>query len=58
MSSDPVCGMELHENLAAATTEHNGVTLYFCSARCLGKFQDNPSAYLETIREQRTATAA
>ncbi len=47
MSTDPVCGMEVHENLAAATAQYEGVTLYFCSARCYGKFQDNPAAYLE-----------
>ncbi len=47
MFTDPVCGMEVHESLAAATTQYQGVTLYFCSRRCYGRFQDNPLAYVE-----------
>ncbi len=47
MSTDPVCGMEVHENIAPATIEYEGITLYFCSMGCYGKFQDNPAAYLE-----------
>ncbi len=47
MSTDPVCGMEVHESMAPATTQYEGVTLYFCSMGCYGKFQDNPAAYLE-----------
>jgi Cu+-exporting ATPase len=58
MSTDPVCGMEVHEPLAAATVQHGGETFYFCSARCLGKFQDDPAAYLEEQPPQATANAA
>jgi YHS domain-containing protein len=42
---DPVCGM-------AVTLEsehrfvHEGATHFFCSARCLAKFQEEPSRYL------------
>ncbi len=56
MSTDPVCGMEVHENLAAAATQYNGETFYFCSTRCHGKFQDNPAAYVE--KPKSTAKAA
>ncbi len=56
MSTDPVCGMEVHENLAAAATQYEGETFYFCSTRCLGKFQDNPVAYVE--KPKFTAKAA
>ncbi len=58
MSSDPVCGMEVHESLAAATAQHDGATFYFCSTRCLGKFQENPATYLEQQPPQATAHAA
>lgn len=58
MSTDPVCGMEVHETLAPATTQHAGETFYFCSSRCLGKFLDDPAAYLEDQPIQVTAKAA
>jgi YHS domain-containing protein len=46
MSTDPVCGMEVHEARAAATSLYQGVTYYFCSAACHGLFEDNPESYL------------
>jgi YHS domain-containing protein len=48
MSTDPVCGMEVHESTAPAMTQHNAVTYYFCSHKCLGAFQDAPAKYVET----------
>lgn len=45
MSTDPVCGMEVYEN-AAAVTQYNSVTYYFCSHKCLGAFQDDPEKYV------------
>lgn len=46
MSTDPVCGMELYETTAPATTDYQGVVYYFCSNTCQGAFEDNPEAYL------------
>lgn len=57
MSTDPVCGMEVHESQAPASIQYQGVMLYFCSVRCYGKFQDNPAAYIEHAN-QFTAKAA
>lgn len=52
MSTDPVCGMEVFENMAPATTEHDDVTYYFCSRACLGRFQDHPNQYVDTVQRQ------
>jgi Cu+-exporting ATPase len=47
MSTDPVCGMEVHESTAPASTLHQGVTYYFCSQSCLGAFQDAPGKFVK-----------
>ena len=31
---DPVCGMSVEEDSAAATYEYEGVTYYFCAVDC------------------------
>lgn len=41
---DPVCGMEIDTQDAAAT-EHEGQTYYFCSEGCKEKFEQNPQQY-------------
>jgi YHS domain-containing protein len=35
---DPVCGKELQPSTAAATINHEGKTLYFCSDECRARF--------------------
>jgi hypothetical protein len=32
MAKDPVCGMQVDEKKAAATSVHKGTTYYFCAA--------------------------
>ena len=34
MVKDPVCGMMIDEKTAAATSEYQGRTIYFCAAIC------------------------
>ena len=46
MAKDPVCGMEVDPNDAAATAEHEGTTYYFCSQDCADSFEDDPESYL------------
>jgi Cu+-exporting ATPase len=41
---DPVCGMSVTEQ-SPHSIKHSGKMLYFCSARCKGKFTENPSQY-------------
>jgi Cu+-exporting ATPase len=43
---DPVCGMDVDPANARYQTHHNGKEYFFCSARCLAKFQANPEVIL------------
>jgi Cu+-exporting ATPase len=46
MVKDPVCGMMIDEKTAAATSEHQGTTYYFCAPICKQKFDRNPQQYV------------
>lgn len=46
MAKDPVCGMIVNEKEAAATSEYQGQTYYFCSTGCKKSFDENPAKYL------------
>ena len=46
MRSDPVCGMKVGREGAAAEAEHAGRTYYFCSDECARKFRLEPEKYL------------
>jgi len=45
MVIDPVCGMQIDEQKAAARAEFQGVTYYFCSSTCHQKFLADPGKY-------------
>ncbi|MCC6208291.1 MAG: YHS domain-containing protein [Gammaproteobacteria bacterium] len=47
MVKDPVCGMEIAKEKAAAHKEHEGKTYYFCSASCRDKFTASPQDYTQ-----------
>ncbi|WP_035055579.1 YHS domain-containing protein, partial [Desulfuromonas sp. TF] len=49
---DPVCGMEVTPEQAAATTEWEGKTYYFCSEKCRGKFAADPAGTLRSRDEK------
>lgn len=42
---DPVCGMEIRREDAAASEVHEGRTFYFCSAACHEAFVKDPHRY-------------
>jgi Cu+-exporting ATPase len=42
---DPVCGMKVLPQKAAASVEHSGDTWYFCSTGCGTKFEADPGKY-------------
>lgn len=42
---DPVCGMEVDPQQAAASEEYKGKTYYFCSVVCHAKFKAEPDKY-------------
>ena len=54
---DPVCGMTFPPSRAAATSIHDGVTVYFCSPRCKERFDADPGRFREGRREPTAATA-
>ena len=44
---DSVCGMKVDPTKAAASLNHEGVTVYFCSQGCAAKFHASPEKYLQ-----------
>jgi len=46
MAMDPVCGMNVDEQKAPATSEIKGREFYFCSQQCKQKFDQNPEQYV------------
>ena len=47
MVTDPVCKMQIDENKAAAKSEYQGKTYYFCSSVCKMKFDRNTTQYVK-----------
>jgi P-type Cu+ transporter len=45
MVIDPVCGMRIDSDDAAATEEHEGQIYYFCSEACREVFASDPKSY-------------
>lgn len=46
METDPVCGMQVDAAKAAARSEYQGVTYYFCSPTCHKAFIQQPGNYI------------
>ena len=49
MAIDPVCDMNVDEKKAAATSQYNGKTYYFCAIGCKKAFDADPEKYLKDI---------
>jgi Cu+-exporting ATPase len=49
---DPVCGMEVTEDDAAASVEWAGRTFLFCSEACRDEFVADPEEYLDEDEEE------
>ncbi len=45
-ATDPVCKMAVDEQKAAAQSEHQGRTYFFCSKVCKTKFDQDPDRYV------------
>ena len=45
MARDPVCGMDVDPAMAAATSEYEGKTYYFCAKGCKKEFDFSPGKY-------------
>lgn len=46
MEKDPVCGMMVDPKTAAAKSDYEGKTYYFCSKGCKVSFDKEPQKYL------------
>ncbi|HEY5526326.1 MAG TPA: YHS domain-containing protein [Candidatus Anoxymicrobiaceae bacterium] len=46
MAVDPVCGMDVEPDNAAARSTYKGKTYYFCAQMCKTKFDAEPDKYL------------
>jgi Cu+-exporting ATPase len=49
LEKDPVCGMTVDPEKAAAKVEHDGKTYYFCSPRCAERFSKEPEKFLTAL---------
>jgi YHS domain-containing protein len=45
MTKDPVCGMQVDEKKAPATSAYRGEHYPFCGQQCKDKFDQNPERY-------------
>jgi len=43
---DPVCGMTIDQEQAAATATYQGQTYYFCAVGCKKAFEKDPAKYV------------
>lgn len=50
-ATDPVCGMSVDPDRAAAAVSHDGQTYYFCCTSCAEKFAVDPAKYLAGHRD-------
>jgi Cu+-exporting ATPase len=48
---DPVCGMQIRTEDAAASEAHDGRTFYFCSQSCHDAFVADPHRYGHAAEE-------
>jgi YHS domain-containing protein/uncharacterized membrane protein YraQ (UPF0718 family) len=49
-ATDPVCGMTVDTESAAAKREYGGTTYYFCNPGCAKAFDRSPDAFVERTR--------
>jgi Cu+-exporting ATPase len=43
---DPVCGMDVEPENAAAAWQHTNTTYFFCSVGCMERFREDPARFL------------
>lgn len=43
---DPVCGMMVEPDTAAAKADYKDKTYYFCSVDCKEEFEEDPESYI------------
>ena len=50
--TDPVCGMSVDSESAAAESSYAGNTYYFCSESCRQRFDANPTGFSAGTRNE------
>ena len=58
MVTDPVCGMTIAAEGAAATVDHGGRTYHFCAEGCARRFREDPAAFLDSPAAEDAAVPA
>jgi len=48
MTKDPVCGKQVDENKAVATSSYQGKKYSFCGQDCKNKFDAQPQQYAQS----------
>lgn len=56
-TKDPVCGMEVEEQKAAARAAHKGKTYYFCASACRETFVKAPEKYVAAEKAAKKGAA-
>jgi YHS domain-containing protein len=46
LTIDPICKMNVDDNIAQFKTEHMGKTYYFCCSGCKDAFEKEPMKYM------------
>jgi YHS domain-containing protein len=52
LARDPVCGMDVEIARAAASTDFDGRTYYFCTLQCKDDFERQPTMYVGSERKK------
>ncbi len=55
---DPVCGMQVETEHAPASTVHGGTGHFFCSDRCLARFESDPDGFDRSGRAAQDSSSA
>ncbi|MFI4981681.1 MAG: HAD-IC family P-type ATPase, partial [Nevskiales bacterium] len=58
VAKDPVCGMKVDRRTAKYKAARDGQDFFFCSRRCLDKFQAEPARHLATAKPATAAAPA
>ena len=54
MTKDPVCGIQVDENKAPATSSYQGKQYSFCGQECKDKFDQDPHRYAQSAAQAQS----
>jgi Cu+-exporting ATPase len=57
MTKDPVCGKQVDENKAPATTSYQSKKYSFCGQDCKNKFDQQPQNYTQNAQNRQQEPA-